>query len=250
MRSPAGSVPAAGERHTADRPDEKTGPQIHLMYVLPADGADQELDIDGTVAASFGAAEGWLSGQTGGRTLRLDTFEGEPDISFITLSRPDDDVQAEGAFGRDLIEGELREAGFDSAEKVYAVYYDGGSTYACGSGAYPPRIVGNVAVLWLHGLPLSGAIRCGDNEFAEGGDDAGFWEYVAVHEIMHTLGFVPTCSPNETLDGHISGPANDLMYEGEEESDLPKALDAGNDDYYRTDIVGCPDFEDSPYLTP
>jgi hypothetical protein len=71
-----------------------------------------------------------------------------------------------------------------------------------------------------------------------------------VHEILHTLGFVPACAPNETMDGHIVGPPNDLMYEGEEETDLPKALDAGSDDYFAVDVAGCLDFEESPYLTP
>lgn len=248
--SASSPVAAAGERSTVDRPDDEMAPQVHLVYVLPSDGVDRRLDTDGTIRTSFAAAQAWLGGETDGRSLRLDTYEGEPDISFVTLSRSDAEVQSEEGFAREAIEAELIDAGFDAADKVYAVYYDGGSTYACGSGAYPPLIEGNVAVLFLHGLPLDGAIRCGDNAFATEAESPGFWEYVAVHEILHTLGFVPACAPSEELSGHISGPPNDLMYEGEEETDLPRVLDGGNDDYYAADVAGCLDFEDSAYLTP
>lgn len=248
--TPSAITADAGERATIDRPDAETGAQVHLVYALPSDGEDRALDTDGTIATSFEASERWLASETEGRRLRLDTYEGAPEVSFIRLSRTDADLQSEDAFTRDAIEAEMRAAGFDSEEKVYVVYYDGGSTYACGSGAYPPDLPGNVAVLFLHGLPLDGAIQCGDSEFAADVDSAGFWEYVAVHEVLHTLGFVPKCAPNEALSGHISGPANDLMYEGEEESELAKALDAGHDDYFAAEVPGCLDFADSPYLTP
>jgi hypothetical protein len=39
------------------------------------------------------------------------------------------------------------------------------------------------------------------------------------------------------------------MYDGDEETDLPKALDPGHDDYFETDLADCPDFVDSVYLT-
>lgn len=237
------------ERSTEDRTDEVTAPQVHLMYVLPSDGLDRNLDTNGTIETSFGADEKWLGAQSGGRSFRLDTYGGKPDISFLRLSRTDADVQSEGAFAREAIEGALKGAGFDKADTLYVVYYDGGSTYACGSGAYPPTIEGNTAVLFLQGTPLDGAIQCGSNQFAADVNSPGFWEFVAVHELMHTLGAVPDCAPNETMSGHISGPANDLMYEGEEETDLPKALDPGRDDYYGYDNAGCLDIEDSPYLT-
>lgn len=237
------------DRSTTDRPDEESGSQVHLVYAIPSDGEDQQLDINGTIETSFTAAQAWLSGETNGRTLRLDTFAGAPDVSFLRLTRSDASLQSEGAFTRDAIEAEMRDAGFDSEDKIYAVYYDGGSTYACGSGAYPPTLPGNVAVLFLHGQPEGTKINCADNAITTDVNAPGFWEFVAVHEVLHTLGFVPECAPNEDLSGHIAGPANDLMYEGEEETDLPRTLDGGRDDYYESGIDGCLDLTDSPYLT-
>ncbi len=244
-----GTPTESGERSTADRADEVTGPAIHLLYVLPSDGVDRQLDTNGTIQTSFGAAEQWLRGQTGGRSFRLDTFDGESDISFFRLSQSDAEMQEAGAFVRDNVEADLKDAGFDSEDKIYAVYYDGGSTAACGAGAFPPLLPGNVAILYLRGTPSDGAVQCGENDFAADVDSPVFWEYVVVHEIVHTLGFVPECAPN-AMDAHIAGPPNDLMYEGEEETDLPKALDVGHDDYYGHSASGCADFEDSAYLTP
>ncbi len=39
-------------RTTTDRPDERGGAQVHVMYLLPSDGSDRALDTNGTIAAS------------------------------------------------------------------------------------------------------------------------------------------------------------------------------------------------------
>lgn len=66
------------------------------------------------------------------------------------------------------------------------------------------------------------------------------------HEILHELGFVPTCAPHFTGHGHVGDDKHDLMSPmlefGEE------TLDVGNDDYYRTHRRGCPDLDRSPYI--
>ena len=124
-------------RATADRPDEATGPQVHAFYVIPAGGADRGLDTDGTIAASISNFQGWLQSQTGGRNLRIDTYLGQPDVTFTQLAETDAQMAANGAFVRDAIERELIARGLTKPGKIYAVYYDGSSTYACGGGAWP-----------------------------------------------------------------------------------------------------------------
>src|SRR5687767_14571027 len=69
-------------RHTHDLPDDFIGQQVHLMYVVPADGTDRELDTNGVIRTTVGAWQHWLSEHAGGRTLRVDTYHGELDISF------------------------------------------------------------------------------------------------------------------------------------------------------------------------
>ena len=241
------SPPTAGRAYV-DQPDDRTGSQIHLVYAVPSDGDDRLLDVDGTIAGTVASAEAWLAGQTGGRSFRLDTANGEPDITFFQLSRTNQEIEDEGAFVRDAIEDELVAAGFDDPTKIYAVHYDGTSTWSCGGGAWPPTLPGTVAALYLHGLQ-SGPVPCETNSFAGAGDPPGYWEFSFLHEIVHTLGFVAACAPNHTLNGHVSTPTNDLMYAGTAPWNLSGvALDAGNDDYFGHDDPGCADLADSPFL--
>ena len=174
---------------------------------------------------------------------------GQPDISFFTLARTNADIITSGAYVRDAIELELKRGGFDAPDKIYAVYYDGGSTYACGGGAWPPTLVGNVAAMYLLAAPIGYVVPCTNNSLATNIDSAGYLEHAMIHEIIHTLGFAPRCSPHHTLEGHVSDSFQDLMYSGSE-SWYPDIVDIGNDDYYGHSNPDCPDLEDSPYLTP
>ena len=169
---------------------------------------------NGTLAGSVDSFQGWLSDKTGGQALRLDTYQGALDVTFLRLDQTDAEIAAEGAFVRDLLEDELDAAGFDDPDKLYAVYYDGTSTFACGGGAWPPTLPGNVAAMYLNGLPGS-AVPCASNPFASASEPPTYQEFAMLHEIMHTLGFVPTCAPNHWRAGHVSDEPNDLMWAGD-----------------------------------
>jgi hypothetical protein len=221
------------------------------MYVLPRDGTDRQLDLNGTLANTIGSWQTWLAGQTGGRRFRLDTFSSALDITFVRLTRTDAMMKGYGAFVRDTIERELVTRGFTVATKVYAVYYDGGSTWACGGGAWPPGLPGRVAVMYLQGTP-AGAAGCNTKPFATSPTQApGYMEFGMIHEIIHTLGFVPANAPRQTLSGHVPEP-NDLMYAGSAPWALPNlVLDVGRNDYYGDNVpVGVLNLRDSPFLLP
>ena len=143
----ASSAPSLTSRSTTDRPDDITGPQVHIVYALPQDGVDAQLDVNGGIAVSLGIAQTWLRSQNGGRGFRFDTFGGEVDITFFRSSRTDASLKAFGAFVRDQLESELRTAGLLATGKVYLVYYGGGSTFACGGAAWPPALVGQISAL-------------------------------------------------------------------------------------------------------
>jgi hypothetical protein len=122
---------ASSARSTADRTDDFPGYQIHVMYVLPSDGTDANLDTNGAIASSVAAAQKWFVAQTRGtRRLRFDTSNGQLDISFLRLARTDAEIAGSGAYVRDQIQSEINTAGFNHPEKIYAVYYGGSSTYA------------------------------------------------------------------------------------------------------------------------
>jgi List-Bact-rpt repeat protein len=239
-----GAQPRALPRATADRADDVSGPQIHALYVLPADGPDRGLDTDGTVAASVANWQRWFESQTLGGGLRLDTSGGELDVSFLRLSQSESALAGRGLGLRDAIEAELHAAGFERSGRVYAVYYDGGTTAACGGGAWPPALQGNVAALYLRATYGAG-LSCYDPALSRSG--LQIMDFAMLHEILHTMGFVPTCAPHHTRSGHVSDDPRDLMYAGDEPW-RPSVLDVGQDDYYHAHILECRELAVSPYL--
>ena len=225
----------------SDRADDLSGHQVHVMYVLPADGMERNRHVDGSLHRSVAAFQAWLAGQTGGPRLRMDTFQGQLDISFFRLGRSDAEIASHGAFVGGEIEAELRAAGRIAPEKLYAVYYGGTSSYACGGAPWPPAVVGRVAAVYLKACPGS---RLTDDE-----DSSGYWEFAMLHELLHGLGVVATCAPHHTLAGHTSDDPRDLMYAGALPW-RPEFLDVGHDDYYGHANPNCTDLATSIFLDP
>jgi hypothetical protein len=215
-----------------DRPDDVSGPQIHAIYVLPSDGADFSADTDGGIDLDISNWNDWLEKQTGGRTLRIDTYQGQADVSFVRLSETGAAAKANGGTALSaVITNAVIAAGFVDAGKRYAVYYGGPAATDVGGNGGPYAGSGYGI---LHGVNPPAA-QAG-SRFAAG----------MLHEVIHSLGFVPSCAPHEA-GGHVTDDQHDIMYAGG--GNAPNVLDAGHDDYYGAHIPGCPDLSDSPYLT-
>lgn len=233
-------------RATADRPDDFAGLQVHALYVLPSDGTDRGFDMSGEIENSAAAFQRWLGGQTGDRTLRLDTFQGSLDVTFHRLGRSDSEVRERGVFARDLLERDLRMAGLVTSKKVYAVYYDGSNSVVCGGAAWPPTLPGTVAAFYLRG-EIPGYPPCFSSGFAPPGGEARYTEFAMFHDVIHVFGIVGTCAPHHTQAGHVSETGRDLMYAGPEPWQ-PSILDVGRDDYFQAGIAGCPDLDTTGFL--
>ena len=111
-------------RATTDRPDDSTNPhQLHHLYVVSSDRQDHQLDTDGSIAGSARRALAWLNSRAG-RTIRLDTFQGSPDVTFVRLNRTDREIR-----GHDdpvgFVEWQLAVRGLLKPEKIYAAYFEG-----------------------------------------------------------------------------------------------------------------------------
>ena len=215
-----------------DRPDDVSGPQIHAIYVLPSDGADLASDTNGGIAQDTSNWNDWLETQTGGRSLRIDTYQGQPDVSFVRLAETGAVANANGGTALTaIVTNEVRAAGFVDPNKRYAVYYGGPAATDVGGNGGP---IGGSGYGVLHGInPLSARAGSG---FLPG----------MLHEIIHSLGFVPSCARHEN-GGHVTDDPHDIMFTGA--GSAPLVLDAAHDDYYGAHIPGCPDLSDSPYLT-
>ncbi|HEY3515456.1 MAG TPA: Ig domain-containing protein, partial [Gammaproteobacteria bacterium] len=238
------TISVLGERATTDRPDEAAGRQIHVMYVLPSDGVDEQLDQTATLESSLKIASEWFKTQTGGKALRFDTYGGgKLDATFLKVTKTDAEMNAAGSNVRVNLEYQLFANGFDSVDKVYLVYY-GGDGDGCGRGAWPPTVHGNVGALYV-----GAASGCVNQPFAAGAQPAGFLEYLAVHEVLHVLGFAAPCAPHQTESGHVGDSTTDVMYSGSL-AWQPSTLDVNHDDYFGSAIPGCRDLANSSFLEP
>ena len=175
---------------------------MHVMYVLPSDGVDRGLDTDGHLADSTKAFNTWLASRTPGRQLRIDTFQGVVDATFFRLSRTDAQVRSGAefpgpAYVRDIIEKDIKAAGFNKANTLYAVYYDGHSDWSCGGGAWPPTLPGNVGAMYLLGLP-NASMPCANNPLPGANPSVPHYlDYGMLHELLHTMGYARTAHPTK-----------------------------------------------------
>jgi hypothetical protein len=237
-------------RSTVDRADGTTAYKVKFLYVLPSDRVDRALDTNGAICRSVKAQYNWFTSQTtNGAALRYDLSGSTLDIQFVRLSKTDAQLKGTGNTGdintgysyvRDRIERELQAMGvINDARKLYAVYYDGTSEWACGGAAWPPVLVGKVVALYLNGLPSS-SVPCASNPVGGSSTTPGYIEYAMLHETLHGLGFVADAAPNEHSGGHVYDSARDLMYAPRPGTADPYwdiysgavVLDSGRNQYY------------------
>ncbi len=249
--APGGTPPPIGTsppRATADRPDDLDGYQVHVVYAVPSDLEDRRYDLDGTLARSVAAFDGWLFEQTGRKQrLRLDRAAGALDVTFVRLAETDAELRAEGAYQRDGLERILKRMGFTHPKKIYAVYYDGTHGKSCGDGPWPPELPGTVAAQYLRAHPEGHSQSCDANPWSDG-QAPTYREFSMLHEILHAQGFTPTCAGHNTRRSHTSFAPTDIMYAGDEPW-RPSVLDGGGE-IYGHGRAGCLDLAKSVFLTP
>lgn len=237
-------------RSTANRPDGGVINKYRVMYVLPSDGVDRNLDTDGTIVRTVSSIQRWFAGQTGGRHLRLDMSDDALDITFARIDRSDAVMTSYGDFIRDTLELELVEGGHASPNTLLLVYYDGGHQSRCGSAATPPGLPGPVGAIFLKGLAAS-PFPCASNPIAATPWAAPTYiEFTAAHEALHLLGIVSAGAPD--FNGyHVDNDPTDLMYAGALPW-RPSTLDVTRTNYYNSTSLpgGITNFSTSAYLTP
>ena len=224
---------------SVDRPDLTTGQQVHAVYAVPSDGADNFAAVANKMADDVASLTSWWTGQDPTRTPRFDqaTFPAGTclDISFLRLPDSSSALQgATNAFNRVITD--LEAVGFDNPFKKYYVYYDGPSveTSICGTGGGTFAVGPAYAVVWLGGCPTVPT------------------DAVGTHELAHALGAVPAGAPHECPPpntGHVCDSDKDLLYPFTTGLPLSQlVLDVNHDDYYEHSTNGV-DIRDSLWLS-
>jgi hypothetical protein len=205
-----------------DRADVTTGPQIHAIWAVPADGADNFAAGAGKLADDLASVGSWWATQDPTRVPRIDNavFPGGTcvDISFVRLALPASAFTgASTSFTQ--VSYELATDGFSNTHKKYLVYFDGPSveTDVCGTGGGSFSAGPSFAVVWLGGCP-------------DVPDDG-----IAAHELLHALGALPDGAPHACPDGsgHPCDSPQDVLYPYSSGAPLSQlVLDVNHDDYY------------------
>ena len=230
-------------RMLSDRPDDAAGPQVHVIYVLPFDAADRRLDVNGTLQTSVASFRNWFVAATNGLDIRFDTYNGALDVSFFRLQQREAEIV--GSHIVYLIENALRAAGKLQPHKRYLAYYDGDHLTVCGGAHWPPRIPGQTAAMYVR--------SCSPQFVTSPTAFPSYWEFAALHDLLHTLGIVSEQAPHHDAVRYAHVPEqHDLMYSGGSGAWLigPNLLvDVNSDDYYGSYVPpGVLKITDSPFI--
>ena len=239
--------PTVPRRSVLDRPDDVEGRQLHAVYVKAAGAPDRALDTGLEIAAAMRDFDAWMRVETGGTGIRLDTFDGHLDITYLPLPMSMDEYVESGDCRGDRCPSDvdferlLIDAGYHDPTKTYAFFYDGGISpnRLCGGARTNSRSL----LINLDDFNESG---CFIPWRAESLDVFGLGHLVG-HELLHTLGAV--CAAAPLADGGFhSSDTKDLMNAGAEGPGL--RLDADRDSYWGSGApVGCDVSTDEIFTT-
>lgn len=270
---PGQRYPWTFPRSEVDRPDERSGRLIHIVYVVPAGMPDDHYDEAGVLEDSARSQNAWMKQQTGTKQWRLDTYtftwddpetvevEATPvpavDVTLIKSTKPDDALDSVGE-----LRAELRVRKLDDANKRYIVYAAADAGGVCGSAFWttdpqPSEFDGQYSGIYLYS-----SSGCRARDFATSATEPWFTETIAMQEMIHNDGMVPLTAPHTCIVsllayGHVcTGPLwatgadperFDVMYPYVGLPLNEKKLDEDHLDYY-----GHPfpfrDLDTSPYL--
>jgi hypothetical protein len=211
--------------------------QIHVVYALPADGADRFASLASPIASDMAAIDAWWRGQDPSRTLRFDLFPfpgcgshfGDLDLGFARLPRAGSAYM--GSNRGVLLIGDL--LNLAPAQTKTLVYYDGpvpqSERFVCGFSNRAQSSGGQFGFSFVF-LQSACPVDLGQGQFTA---------RVSTHELIHGLGAVPDVGPPHICPdpdnaGHPCDSSADILYPFVTvDSTLDGALlDVGRDDYY------------------
>ena len=180
-------------RSLVDRPDDLIGYQVRLIYVVPADAIDRNLDTNGTIGKWIEEIRKISRVQTG-LTPRFDTYQSKFDVGFLQSKYTT--AQLIGKAGTsnadDLLQKELP-VGEQQSLKGIGFIIDGVRTPTdyCGFAQRP----GKYFTFWL-------GKDCWED--SDGDNNRPYITYIAsgiLHEWLHNLGVKHTCVTDDLMWG-------------------------------------------------
>jgi hypothetical protein len=180
-------------RSLVDRPDDLVGYQLRLIYVVPADVKDRNLDTNGTISTWIDEVRRVSKVQTG-LTPRFDSFQNKFDVGFLKSKYTIGQLIGTSGTNNadDLLRKELPAIEQDSLKGVGFII-DGkvANTSYCGYASRP----GKYFTAWL-------GEQCESEPTSQQNSNLiSYTAQIVLHEWLHNLGVKHTCVKNDLMWG-------------------------------------------------
>ena len=234
------SAYAIPTRSLLDRPDEITGPQIHLIYLVAKDMDDRNWDTNDQIKKWVDQSQNWLQSKVG-KKIRYDTTNGDLDISYLKSKLTLAQMRA-GAdtsiFSGNLLPYIVKEFVTQSPQKDYST---SPKTYIFVTSENI-----DISYCGFASANLGGIIWTGGNCWNGPQDDTTYpygmsWPArTLIHEAFHVYGVSHVCDSNSDLMWGAPECTGKIAYG-------PTILDLGSDDYFGGERAGV-DISNLPIL--
>ena len=213
-------------RSLVDRPDEVTGYQVHLVYVVPTGSTDLNVDINGQIDSLVTEANSWLAAKLGHKFI-FDTFQGATDVTFLQSQYRVSELCRSDCEALTKLKNEFiaQNTNFNDSKTLLFVLGENLDTESCGWANY----ASNVAL--IHNLTDT---RSGCN-WSTGKSKTGLTHPAAsiIHELIHTFGIHHVCMDNSDLMiGTPECTIDDSTY-----GSVPITLDSKRSQYIGSDLA-------------
>jgi hypothetical protein len=184
---------SAPVRSLVDRPDDLSGYQIRLIYVVPSDVQDRNLDTNGTIGKWIDEVRK-ISRLQIGLTPRFDTYQNKFDIGFLKSKYTNSELVGKPGSrdANDLLRRELTQIEQQSLKGVGFII-DGEivtSDY-CGYA----KVIGKYFNTWLNGSCWKDTAQDNYRNYLT------FPAKHILHEWIHNLGVTHTCVTDDLMWG-------------------------------------------------
>ena len=181
------------ERSSVDRPDEISGYQVKLIYVVPLRSKDRKLDLNGSISKWIDEVKN-ISRIQIGLTPRFDTYSGKYDIGYLQSKYTVEEL-ASGTDSRSalsLLSKEISESEQQSLKGIGFII-DGKSKESdyCGYASKP----GKYFTAWL------GESCWEDTDWYNNRPYITYIATTILHEWLHNLGVDHTCVTDDLMWG-------------------------------------------------
>jgi hypothetical protein len=221
---------------------------VRVVYALPRDGNDRQLDTSGVLSESLLRMNQWMAERADQRRIKMVERQGRPEVLFARLPMtrqqfsPETDVM--GAYA--IISDALGLRRPERKDEHFLVFYDGGTgVHTCEIFFNPPNPLWNHTIRLLRGA--GSTLACDvDSNFST--DRAGQLELYNLRTLLQALGGAAQCAPHFAAGGKVTDDPRDILFDSVRWP-RPRTLDAQRDDYFNHGRPDCPDLARSPFLT-